>query len=391
VCHESELIWKSAHGFGGRGRNRPAGRGVWRILRPAGSFAPGSVTQTSTINGPTTTTTFTSTTATIVTVSEGAQQAKVSSVTVGGAPQGFAFNPTENTMYVALKNSSAVAVINAATNGVVTTIKLPVGSQPVALAYDSANNLVYVSELNATRVDVINSATNALSSPVAVEDTTNGVAVNPSTNTVYLASNDDDAMYFVDGGTSKVSILQVHGGMPDNAQALVVDQATKNVIVGNWYGKRTAAQLGFVSDVNPSACLATNTNSSYCVTKSMNLDGGQIDGVAVNQNTGMIYVANYKASQVNVVSEATGQVVANVTVPSPYGILADASSNLVYVASLGSNSLVVMSGSTNAVLGTIPVGSGPIGIGLDTNDNAIYVANQNDGTISIIDGTSLLF
>jgi len=366
-------------------------------------------TSTSTISGAnvtsTTTTTKTSTSAVVVTIPGGPLQPMVTNVTVGVAssdPQGMAFNPTNNEMYVALENSSAVAVINAATGKLIATIPLASGDAPFALAYDSANNMVYVANFNSNTcsppaistcsVPVIDSATNTVVANIPTPDTTNGVAVNPATNTVFLASNDDDAMFFIDGATNAVSVLQVHGGIPDNAQGVTVNTANGNALVSNWYHKRTAAEVGFVGNQSAGGCLATNTNSSFCITKSITLNGGKIDGIAVNPNTGLIYAANINANVVNVISESTGNDIANITVPSPSGVTINPSANLVYVTSnsTGMDSLVVISGSTNAVLGSVPVGSGPANVAVDTNTNMIYVSNQYDGTVSVIDGTSLI-
>jgi DNA-binding beta-propeller fold protein YncE len=162
--------------------------------------------------------------------------------------------------------------------------------------------------------------------------------------------------------------------------------------VANWYHTRTAAEFGFVGNQSNGGCLATNTNSSYCTTQSLTLNGGKIDSIAVNPNTGLIYVANVKGDMVNVISESTGTDVANITVPSPVGIAVDQFSNLVYVASndTSTNSLIVISGSTNAIVDSVPVGNGPANVAVDTNTNTIYVSSADDGTISAIDGTSLL-
>lgn len=381
------------------------GFGGYEAVQPRTS---GSVTVTSTIAGPTLTSTVSVTSATIVTVTEGSQQAKVSAITVGGAtsnPQGMAFNPTNNELYVALENSSSVAVVNATTGALVTTIPLTAGDVPFALAYDSANNMVYVANLNGATcsppaistctVPVINGATNTVATYIPMPDTTNGIVVNPSTNTVYAASNDDDAVFFINTTTNQVTELQIHSAVPDNSQALAIDTHTGVVIDGNWYHKRTASQIGLIGLDSNGGCITgtTTTNSTYCVTNRLGIDGGKIDSVAVNSNTGTIYVANPEKDVVNVISESTGKVVANVTVPSPVGVFADPFSNVVYVASnsTSSNALVVISGSTNSILADIPVGQGPANVAMDTNTNTIYVSNADSGTVSVIDGTSLFF
>ena len=338
-----------------------------------------TTTQTVVSNTATSTVTLTTITTTAFTISGGQGQPKVSTINVGGAPQGFAFNPTNNKVYVALENSSSVAVINGTTNTLLTMISLPKGSEPIALAYDSSNNMVYVASNNASAIFVINSADDALGSPIAVSHATDDIAVDSTTN-VLCAVSVADYVYFVNTSTNSVITLQSDTGWMDNAHAVAIDTLKNGVFVGAYFGKgRAVAGLHFV-----------NGSSPYSLIRTLNITGGQIDSVGINPNTGTLYVAAFKANSVNAVSES-GKLIANITIPSPYGVAVDPQSNLVYAVSSGSNTLYVISGSTYSLLGTVTVGNGPVRIGINTNTNRIYVSNQLDGTISVIDGTSLLF
>jgi YVTN family beta-propeller protein len=350
--------------------------------RPSGGR---EATLVSTVAGATTTTTVTVTKPTLITIS-GAQgsaksSTKVAAITVGSgtsAPQGIAVNPANGAVYVALMNSSSVAVINGTSAKVITTLALAKGSQPVALAFDPVNKLVYVANSNSSTISVIDSMTNTVKSPITVPDTTNDIDVNPSTNTIYAASNDNDAVFVVSGATNQVTTIQNHTHIPDNAASVAVDPTKNMVVVGNFYDTKTVAQLGFIDGYR-------NT-----VTTEMNITGGQITGVAVNSNTGVAYVANYKANLVNVVSES-GKIIANISVPSPHALAINPNTNRIFVASPDSNSIVVISGTQNSIVGTINVGKGPIDVAVDPNSNKIYASNQLDGTVSAIDGSSLGF
>lgn len=373
----------------------------------ATSTAP-PTTLTTTVGGATVTATSTATaaqatvTATSVTTNTVTATGSVSSVTVGSAtsdPAGIAFNPTNDEIYVALQGSASVAVINAATNALITTITLPTGDNPNALGYDSVNNYIYVANINsncpsaqsACTVPVINCATNTLTTPIAVDDTTNSVAVNPTTNTVFLASNDADGNFILNVATNTVNILQNHTALPDNSQSLAVDSSKNLVFDGNSYGKRTQAAFGIIGPSATSTCQWHNTNTSYCFTKTVGIDGlstggAAIDGIAVNPTTGMIYLANYKDNLVNVISETTGQDIANITVASPYSLAVDTTLNLVYVASTSTNSLVIINGSSNTVVGSIAVGTSPMWVAVDTTTRAIIVSNSGSGSVTIVSG-----
>ena len=50
----------------------------------------------------------------------------------------------------------------------------------------------------------------------------------------------------------------------------------------------------------------------------------------------------------------------------------------------------MISGLTNTVFATIPVGDNPNGVGVNPLTNLIYVTNQDDNTVSVIDGVTNL-
>ena len=55
-----------------------------------------------------------------------------------------------------------------------------------------------------------------------------------------------------------------------------------------------------------------------------------------------------------------------------------------YITNYNSNSISVINGSSNTVLYTITVGSGPSGVSFDSGNGYVYVANAVSGSISII-------
>ena len=102
-----------------------------------------------------------------------------------------------------------------------------------------------------------------------------------------------------------------------------------------------------------------------------------------------IYVANYGSNTVSVISGSTDKVTGTVDVGSrPGGVAYDSASNAIYVANPGSNNVSVISGSTSKVTGTVDVGSYPIGVAYDSADNTIYVANVNSNNVSVISGST---
>jgi YVTN family beta-propeller protein len=100
--------------------------------------------------------------------------------------EGIAYDPYENTFYVANSGSSNVSVINGTTNTVIKTI--PVGTGPTAIAYDSVNHNVYVGNGLSDTVSVINGTTNTVIKTFHLKGLIN-MAYNPDNDKIYMTSS----------------------------------------------------------------------------------------------------------------------------------------------------------------------------------------------------------
>jgi YVTN family beta-propeller protein len=70
------------------------------------------------------------------------------------------------------------------------------------------------------------------------------------------------------------------------------------------------------------------------------------------------------------------------------GIAFDSANGNMYTANSGSNTVSVISGSTNTVIGTIPVGNFPHSIAFDSANGNMYTANRESNTVSVISGST---
>ena len=110
-------------------------------------------------------------------------------------------------------------------------------------------------------------------------------------------------------------------------------------------------------------------------------------GIAVNPNTGKVYVANEFSNTVSVIETETDKVKSTINAGDfPYGIDTNPLNNRVYVTNRGSNTVSVIDGSIDSKLLDISVGKSPVGIAVNPTANWIYVTNLDDGTLSVIDG-----
>lgn len=100
-----------------------------------------------------------------------------------------------------------------------------------------------------------------------------------------------------------------------------------------------------------------------------------------------IYVLNYSTNTISVIDGQTDSLIGNIIVGTgPFGIGVNTVTNRIYVVNFGSNSVSVIDGATQAVITTITVGSYPVGVGINPSTNRIYVTNWGSHSVSVIDG-----
>jgi YVTN family beta-propeller protein len=282
----------------------------------------------------------------------------------GYRPVDVAVNLTTNRIYAANEGSANVSVIDGGTNAVVATV--PVGLSAQGVAVNPSTNRIYVVG-GWNNVSVIDGATNSILGTALVGVQPRAVAVNPTTNRIYVANEQSDTVSVIDGATNTV-VATVPVG--DHPWGVAANPATNRVYVANTFG-------GNVSVIDG----ATNT-----VVATVPMGSGPL-GVAVNPSTNRIYVAG--GYNVSVVDGTTNTVVATVPVGDyPWGVAANPATNRVYVANANSNNVSVINGASNTVVATVPVGSCPRAVAANPTTNRIYVANPNSNNVSVIEGAT---
>jgi YVTN family beta-propeller protein len=248
-------------------------------------------------------------------------------------------------------------------------LSLPSGAYPYALAVNPNTNTIYVADYRLNVVSVINGSTNTVMATVSVGGDPSSVAVNPNTNTIYVANSSSNSVSVINGSTNTVTTTVSVGTDP---LGIAVNPNTNTIYVAN-YGSNS------VSVINGSTNTVTTTVSV----------GTDPLGIAVNPNTNTIYVANDVSNNVSVINGSTNTVTTTVSVGTgPLGIAVNPNTNTIYVANYFSNNVSVINGSTNTVTTTVSVGSYPYAIAVNPNTNTIYVANSNSNNVSVINGST---
>jgi YVTN family beta-propeller protein len=166
--------------------------------------------------------------------------------------------------------------------------------------------------------------------------------------------------------------------------------STGGVVIGSDGAlMRVAVICGLVTGLTLLADPAAEAQSTTPYTTLNVAVGSNPYGVAVDQTTDTVYVANYGSGTVSVIDGATDTVTATIMVGSaPVGLAVDGATDTVYVANAGSGAVSVIDGSTNMVTATVAVGTEPEGVAVDKSTDTVYVANNGSDTMSVIDGAT---
>src|SRR5215469_5755996 len=197
-----------------------------------------------------------------------------------------------------------------------------------------------------------------------------GVAVNPRTDTIYVANANSGTMSVISGRTSTVTATVGVGG---RFPAGVAANPRTNTIYITRAGK--IVTHGIVS------VISGRTNA---VTATVRV-GRAANGVATNPTTKRIYVTNAASKTVSVISARNNMVVATVRVgyPAAFGVAANPRTNTIYVAN-GDDQTVVISGRTNTVAARVRTGNCSVGVATDPRTSTTFVTNACSNTVSVL-------
>jgi YVTN family beta-propeller protein len=165
-----------------------------------------------------------------VEVIDGATNTITATVAVGSNPSwNIAVNPTTNKIYVS--NGYDVTVINGATN---TTTAIMAGTSPEAIAVNEYTGNIYVTnylgQYVSNTVTVIDGATNTITATVAVGIGAVAIAVNRTTNKIYVVNAEDFTVTVIDGATNTVTdTLAAAGGQ----NGIAANPTTNRIYVSN--------------------------------------------------------------------------------------------------------------------------------------------------------------
>ena len=328
----------------------------------------------------------------------------IATVPVGASPRlGVGVNPATNRIYVANVDSNDVSVIDGTTNTEIDTdgnpgngiTRISVGSGPAGVGVNTITNRIYVANQWSGDVSVIDGATNTVVATVPVAYGLVGVGVNTITNRIYVGNWAGGWVSVIDGATNTEidtdgnpanGITHIPVGFAPHLVA--VNPTTNRIYVANWGSDNVS-----VIDGATNTEIDTDGNPANGITR-IPVASGPV-GVAVNSTTNRIHVTNWGSDNVSVIDGATNTEIDTDGNPAngitripvgsyPQGIAANPATGRVYVANSSDNSVSVIDASSNTVVATVPVGSYAYGVAANPTTNRIYVANRDDNTVSVI-------
>ena len=306
-----------------------------------------------------------------------------------------AVDPRTGIVYVA---DQGLDTVSALTKDGSTLVQDPFHAAPdgypsqQGLAVNPRTELLYVGAQGAPVVRVISLSSHQLLATISLGtpqfarvQNIDAIAVNTTTNRVYVANDLLNTVFVIDGTPGSPTFDKVIAqlplpGDPEGHLGVAVDPTTNRVHVSD-YG---TASL-YTVDGSKSSILSTTVLGTPPVE------------VAVNPSTHRVYTTDPAVAAVSVIDGGSGQLLTQIngvgTRPLGIGVLPG--NNRVYVASLGEigspGQVTVIDGRTDTVAGTVASpfgGPDPEAVSVDAGHGRVYVANSTSHTVSVFSGTS---
>lgn len=370
-------------------------------------------------------------------VINGSTNRVTSIITVGTAPRGVAVNPSTNMVYVANFASDSISVIDGSTNTVIHSLKVSEGNMqdgPRDLAINKETNRLYVANWLSNSVSILDLSTNMIVERIMdVGETPSELEVNERTGKVYVLNQNSVSVVdmsdnnrhvltknLIINATERDDSRYIFGGIAVNQKSnlvyltnrisnstTVIDGDNDDFISNDAFKSVAKSPTGIAVDQDRDSLyiVGQSSNSLTLVhgpdnqTSTIQIAGWP-SSIALNPDTGMIYVGNFDTGTVSVLNATArnnlidtisfGQRVMDVEV--------DDKTNIVYVListvepdGFPKGTLVVVDGNTNKITERISVPAlAPSSIAMDRVTNMLYIGHDgyNHHTITVIDGST---
>lgn len=310
-------------------------------------------------------------------------------------------NPATHKIYAVCESTGSIVVIEAATGKEQT---VAVGREPISIAVNRSTNRIYVANSGGASVSVIDGKNDTVVTTVPVARLPYAIAVDEFTNRVYVTHTYSGSVTVIDGATDRATSLKI-----GDADGVAVDPKGGKVflytyedpdirILDEASGAVTKVTVGphiwgMVFDEASSTLYLAHTATDEIVSLNENThDVGTIPvgkipcALAVDPENHRLYVVNYGDDTVSIVNLQTHRVTGNLPVDRhPQGLVVDSESRRVFVANLHGDSVTVIDEAKSAVISTLKAGSHPYALAVDSHSGRLYAANYGSPWVTRVD------
>ncbi len=300
----------------------------------------------------------------------------IATVAVGRAPWRVVVDGASGRVFVVNRGGGTVSVLDSASASLVATA--PVGSDPVAAAVDERTRRVFVSNNGDATVSVLDARTGGLVRTTMVGTSPQWLAVDARTGRVFVPNRSDNTVSVLDAATGAVVRTVAVGVLPSVA---AVDARTNRVFV--------RCNSGYV-DV-----LDARDGTMLRATRVGSAPWGQ---VAVDEQTGRVFVTNPHDQTVSVLDARDGVVLHTVAIGAEgYQPIVDArTGHVVVVGPAGvEGRAIVLDARDGALLRTVAQGYSPWPAIASTGGGAVLIGSVGHtdsmgdttgrGSVSVLD------
>ena len=299
-------------------------------------------------------------------------------------PNDVAVNTVTHRVYVSGRNNDRLTMFDGVSLAVLNSVT--VGRQPWGVAVNATTNKVYVADFGSGTLHVLDATSLAGLDVIPIGPQPTFVRVNETTNRVFVVTYGNSSVVILDGATDTILNTKPAGGF--GAWGLAVDPVLNRAYVSN-------RDSGTVTTLD--GAIGFDVLSSQTIAPCGSV-GSSPYGLGFNPVNAKLYVACSPSGTVN--SAAIYRAVSGGLSRLAFLAIGDGgedggggvavnttTANVFFTNSLA-DTVTVISGSTDRVIGTLPVGANPFGAGVDPGTGRVFVANRNSGDVSVFNDPS---
>lgn len=201
-----------------------------------------------------------------------------------------------------------------------------------------------------------------------------GVAINNKTQTLYVGHSLQQSISAIDLKTKKQTLIP-SGREKSKIREIAVDE-TSNLVYVSDHG-------------DPAIWVVDGASNTY--KQTIAAPGSSLLGLNVDNNRGRLYSSDSESMEGNIMVYDTknNNLVAKWKTWSycPLNIAIDKSGNRLFISQSNDNNITILDGNSGEIINKVYLGydASPIGLVYDNKNNLVYVANRNKKEVAVID------